>query len=486
VPRTLRTSRGTTVAVAFAAVAAIVVGALIATRPGDGDAAPSSDQPNIIVIMTDDQTIESMRVMPKVDELIAAQGVTFSDSIVSFPLCCPSRATFLTGQYSHNHGVRGNQLPNGGYESFDGQDTTLPVALQRAGYDTVHIGKYLNGYGFDSPVDAPPGWSEWHTLLDPRAQRYFGFTLLENGVERKYGQDDYSTDVFTDLATESIRSRAAADAPLFLTVSYFAPHSDFSLEDEGLDAATPAPRHRGTFDGEPIPGPASFDEADASDKPQSIQDLPRITEAVRTQITSNYARYLESLLAVDEGVEAIVTALEEAGQLEDTVIVFTSDNGYFFGEHRVPAGKVRFYEPSIRVPLLIRGPGISAGATRRSLVANIDLAPTILDLAGATSLRTMDGRSLVPLLEGEPEPEDRAILLESTMGGPNDLTPNYGVRTARYAYFEQSTGEKELYDLSTDPDQLDNRHGDPELVAVETRLAEQVATLRECAGTACR
>ena len=465
------------------ALAAVVVAAIIAVRRGDSTISVS-DQPNIVVIMTDDQTVESLRVMPKVQELIGAQGVAFSDSITSFALCCPSRATFLTGQYSHNHGVRGNQPPHGGYESFDDEETILPVALQNAGYDTVHVGKYLNGYGWDDPVAAPPGWDEWHTELDTRAQRYFGFTLLENGRKRKYGPDDYSTDVFTDIATSSIRSRADRDDPLFLTVSYFAPHSDLGLED-GLIGATPAPRHLGTLDGEPRPGAAAFDEVDVSDKPQVVQDLPRLSDDVQAAITTNYARYLESLLAVDEGGERIVDALRETDQLENTVIIFTSDNGYLFGEHRIPAGKVWFYEPSIRVPLLMRGPGIQAGATRESLVANIDLAPTILDIAGATSLRTMDGRSLVPLLAQEQEQEDRGVLLESTLGGPNDLTPDYGLRTSRYAYFELSTGERELYDLSADPEQLENIAGQADLAEVEDALSARVATLKTCAGPDC-
>ena len=461
----------------------VVAGVVVAVRPGDSSTT-ATDQPNVVVIMTDDQTVESMRVMPRVQELIGGQGVTFADSITSFSLCCPSRATFLTGQYSHNHGVRGNQPPDGGYEAFEDQDTTLPVALQNAGYDTVHVGKYLNGYGWDDPVDAPPGWDEWYTELDVRAQRYFGFTLLENGKERTYGPDDYSTDVFTDLATSQIRNRADSDDPLFLTVSYFAPHSDFSLN-EGLTPATPAPRHLGTFDGEPLLDSAAFDEMDVSDKPQVVQDLAPLADEVKATLTVNYAKFLESLLAVDEGVAKIVEALEETGELENTVIIFTSDNGYLFGEHRIPSGKIWFYEPSIRVPLLVRGPGIEAGATRRSLVANIDLAPTILELAGASSLRAMDGRSLVPLLAKERDQDDRGVLLESTLGGPNGLIPDYGIRTSRYAYFELNTGERELYDLSVDPDQLENLADNAEVAEVEADLSARVAKLKSCAGADC-
>lgn len=465
----------------------VVAGLVLAIRRDPAREGEPSDgrQPNFVVIMTDDQTLESMRVMSKVDELIADEGITFADSIVSFALCCPARATFLTGQYTHNHEVWGNQLPLGGYESFADQETAMPAALQQAGYETIHVGKFLNGYGSEPPVEAPPGWTEWRTELDPRTQRYHGFTLLEDGVERTYDPDEYSTDVFTELATSAIRRRAGSEDPFFLNVSYFAPHADFSLV-EGITPATPAARHLGTFDGEPLPESAAFDEADVSDKPREIRELPRISDDLRATLTSNYARYLESLLAVDEGVEQILAALEETGHLDDTFVVFTSDNGYFFGEHRIPMGKVRFYEPSIRVPLLMRGPGIEAGATRRSLVANIDLAPTILELAGATALRTMDGRSLVPLFDGEGAPEDRWVLLESTKGGPDDLSPDHGVRTTRYTYVERASGERELYDLDSDPEQLVNRAGDPDLAAVEADLKAQVAALKGCAGTTCR
>ena len=221
-----------------------------------------------------------------------------------------------------------------------------------------------------------------------------------------------------------------------------------------------------------------------TDKPLMLQVLPRLTEEDTARITSAYDRYLEALLAVDEGVGEIIDALDESGVLEDTVVVFTSDNGYFFGEHRIPEGKLFFYEPSIRVPLLVRGPGIPAGVTRSSLVANIDLAPTLLDLAQAAPLRTMDGRSLVPLLHGDPPATDRAVLLE--VGGlEGEGLQSFGVRTPRYAYFELRTGRRELYDLVADPAQLDNRAGEPELADVEAKLAEQLAALEPCRGTDC-
>jgi arylsulfatase A-like enzyme len=472
-------------ALAAVVVVAVVAAALVWLR---SDAAePSADQPNIVVIMTDDQTLESLRVMPHVDELLAAQGVTFDASVVSFPLCCPSRATFLTGQYSHNNGVRANSPPNGGYEAFESQGTTFPVALQDAGYDTVHIGKYLNGFGTTEPAEPPPGWTEWHGAIDPTSYRYFGFTLMEDGGEWTYDDDEYQTDVYTDLATEIIRERAGEDAPFFLNVAYLAPHANVPEDAPAVTVreAIPAPRHALDLAEEPPLATPSVDEADVSDKPRAIQRLPRLSADLQAKVASAYQRYLETLLAVDEGVEQIVGALEASGQLEDTVVVFTSDNGFIFGQHRIPTGKIWLYEPSIRVPLIVRGPGIPAGESRRSLVANVDLAPTILDLAGATSRRVMDGRSLLPLIrDGDDRPDERAVLLESG-GSPDPARRNFGLRTAGYAYFELATGEVELYDLTADPDQLENRAGDPALAATERELAARLDRLRDCAGADC-
>ena len=432
--------------------------------------------------MTDDQTAESMRALPLVQELVGAEGTTFSNSVVSFPVCCPSRATFLTGQYMHNHGVRGNLPPHGGFGAFEDQGTTFPVALQQAGYDTIHIGKYLNGYGVDAPAEVPPGWDEWHGSVDPSTYQYTGYSLLENGVIRTH--DGYQTDVFTDVAIEAVRQRADGDRPFFLSVAYLAPHAAAreGSEEVEITSAEPAPRHLGTYEDEPLPEDEAYNEADVSDKPESVSSLPSITTEVAATMTESYDRYLESLMAVDEGVEKILSALDDAGILDDTVVIFTSDNGYLFGEHRIPSGKSWFYEPSIRVPLLVRGPGIQRGVTSDALVANTDLAPTILDLAGATSMRTVDGISLVPLLQGGDSPTNRVILLES--GGP--VFPNRGLRSERYAYFELGTGEVELYDLMTDPSQLDNRHGDPALAQVEASLAADLASLSTCAGDTCR
>jgi N-acetylglucosamine-6-sulfatase len=446
-------------------------------------------RPNVLVIMTDDQTVESLRVMANVKTLLADQGTTFDSSFASFSLCCPSRATFLTGQYAHNHGVMGNAPPEGGYAKLDSSNT-LPVWLQRAGYHTVHVGKYLNGYPGSNRTHVPPGWTEWYGSIDPSTYQFYNYTLNENGRLVTYGSDpaSYQADVYSRKAVDAVRRLAPAAAPFFLSVAFLAPHSGGPREsDDPRNFATPvpAPRHRNRFASEPFPQSASFNEADVSDKPAGIRNRPLLGAQQIANVTENYRQRLESLLAVDEAVAALVAALRESGELDQTLIVFTADNGFFHGEHRVPSGKVLLYEPSIRVPLIFRGPGIPRAQRVTELVANIDLAPTIVDATGARPLRVMDGRSLLPLARDSGRRTGRDILIERGPGGNNQQIFT-ALRTARYVYAEYSNGERELYDLVRDPDQLTSLHGDPASQNLRLRLAARLARLRSCVGAACR
>src|ERR671915_1296004 len=362
----------------------LVVALTAAQSPG---ANSQRARTNVVVIMTDDQTVESLRVMANVRTLLAGQGTTFENSFASFSLCCPSRATFLTGQYAHNHGVLGNSPPEGGYARLDSSNT-LPVWLQRAGYRTIHIGKYLNGYPGANRTHVPPGWTEWYGSIDPSTYRFYDYTLNENGRLVTYGSDpaSYQADVYSRKAVDAIRRLAPATTPFFLSVAFLAPHSGGPREsDDPRNFATPvpAPRHRNRYGSEPLPQPASFNEADVSDKPAGIRSRPLLGAQQIANVTENYRQRLGSLLAVDEAVASMVTALRETGELDRTLIVFTADNGFFHGEHRVPSGKVLLYEPSIRVPLIIRGPGIPPGQHVTELAANVDLAPTIVAATGA-------------------------------------------------------------------------------------------------------
>jgi arylsulfatase A-like enzyme len=458
-----------------------LLAALVAVAGLGGCASREVDfRPNLVVIMTDDQTVESMRVMPNVRELLGDHGVTFTNSLASYPLCCPARATLLTGQYAHNHGVLGNEPPTGGYGALENERTTLPVAFQKAGYTTIHIGKYLNRYGLARPDHVPPGWDDWHGLVGNSVYEYFGFRLNSNGTVRDRSPErGYQTDVLTDLATAAIR-RQADDGPFFLNLAYTAPHQAFDRR-----LARPARRHQGMFATEALPPSPAFNEADVSDKPPNVAGEPPIGATEAEMITRRYRSRLESLLAVDAGVAAVVRALRNSGELDRTVIVFTSDNGFLQGEHRVSSGKVFPYEESIRVPLVVRGPFVASGVTSDEVVANIDLAPSLLAFAGADSLRRVDGRSLVGLLQDPEEGWSRdAVVIEAMDGARSGAYE--GLRTQRYVYIEYAAGARELYDLRADPDQLDNRSGDRAMATVEARLARDLARLRTCAGARCR
>lgn len=492
----------------FAAAALVGVAGAVALT---GGAAPAGAQggdtaverPNVVVVMSDDQTQESMRFMPKTQARIGAEGATFPTSVTNWPVCCPSRATFLTGQYAHNHQVLGNTPPFGGFERLN-QAQTLPVWLQGAGYYTAHIGKYLNGYE-SSATGVPQGWSEWHG--SKRTYTFYGYQLLEDGQLNTYGSTNtdpdapanpglYSTDVYTDKAVELIGRRAPEEQPFFLSVAYLAPHSggpnpDAPNESRCNGSAKPAPRHLGALENEPLPLPPSFNEADISDKPAGLAGRPPLTEQQIQNATRNYRCRGESLLAIDEGVERIVDALEASGELDNTLFVYTSDNGFFHGEHRVQTGKNRVYEEAIRVPLLIRGPGVPAGVTVDDLSANADLAPTILDAADAEAGVAIDGTSLLPYAKNPERLHGRELLIEQDAGDDDGDGSANGVfydaiRNARYTYVENASGERELYDLRIDPFQLQNLIADPAYDPAEAALAARMVALRTCAGPTCR
>src|SRR5688572_4432105 len=308
----------------LATALALLPGAAAQAAP---DAAAPS-RPNIVVIETDDQTLEEMRFLPKTQQLLARQGATFDNFFVSYPLCCPSRATFLTGQYSHNNDVRSNQAPTGGYYGLD-SSRTVAVWLQRAGYYTAHIGKYLNQYGTRNRTEVPAGWSEWRGSIDPTTYRFYNYTLNEQGRLTTYCATPaaacYSTDLYRDKAVELIARRAGQAQPLFLWFNPLAPHSGQPRDPDdppNLASPSPAPRHANLYANVPLPAPPSFNEADVSDKPRNIQNRRPLTAADIAAIRENYQQRAESLAAVDDAVEAIVVALRSAGTLDRTLIVF--------------------------------------------------------------------------------------------------------------------------------------------------------------------
>ena len=469
----------------------------------------NSDSPNFLIVLTDDQDVDSMSAMPQVRKLITRKGTTFKNFYASNPVCCPSRSSILTGQYSHNTGVYRNSPPYGGFAVFN-DDETLPVWLERAGYHTGHIGKYVNGYGADDPEKIPPGWSEWYGSVDPGTYRMYGYTLNENGNLVTYGDYDtpdpanYQTDVYANKAVDFIRRNAPSDRPFYLSIAPLAPHVEvYKRPSDGDDDAEtptypnprPAPRDVNRINNLKLPRTASFNEADISDKPEAIRARPLMTGAATGQTRNRYRSRIGSLYAVDDMVKRLVTTLRKTGDLKNTVIMFLSDNGFLLGEHRIPNGKQYPYEESIRVPFEIRGPGIPKKEVRKQPGMNVDIAPTVLDLAGIPAAAPIDGRSLMPLIDDQQYFPGRAIGLENWCQtdekicyDPDDPTvPRYrGVRTDRYAYMRYPNGEQELYDLKRDPAEmqsLDNRSGYAPERAALSRLLDR---LQFCNGKACR
>ena len=488
-----------------AALVAVVSLALALGReaPAASAAKAEQDRPNIVVLMSDDQTQDSIRYMSRVQDLIGAKGATFPTSVTNWPLCCPSRATFQTGQYAHNHNVLGNQPPLGGFGNLD-ISRTLPVWLADSGYYTAHIGKFLNGYE-GSDVGVPPGWSEWHGSKS--TYRFYGYQLLENGQIVTYGDPNedpdapadpasYSTDVYSQKAVDVIQQRAPSEQPFFLSVAYLAPHSGgpnnppAQPQSRCDDTAKPAVRHAGAFGSEPLPQPPSFNEADISDKPAALAGREPLTTQEINRARRFYRCRAESLLAIDESVGAVISALRQAGELDNTLVIYTADNGFFHGEHRIGNGKNRVYEEAIRVPLLMRGPGIPQGVTVDDLAINADLPPTILDAAEAEATVPQDGRSLLPFTEEPTRAHGRELLIEQYSPDGEDGEPTgteyQAIRTSKYKYVQNATGEIELYDLEADPFELQNQQANPAYAEAKAALAARLATLSSCQGKTCR
>jgi arylsulfatase A-like enzyme len=439
--------------------------------------AAAAPKPNVVVIMTDDQTQESLRVMPQTLDRLAARGTVFTDSVVSFSACAPSRATALTARYAHNHGILLADTAADSYGKLDPPDT-LPVALQHAGYHTGHVGKYVNGYGVRDPTEVPPGWDVWRGLVDPTTAHYWNYTVNEDGVLRNYGDAvaDYQTDVLARYAVDTVARLVALGQPFYLQVTPFAPHDEATF---GITPPRPAPRDAEAFAHEPLPMPPSFDEADVSDKPHFVRILPLLDGTAIAAVAAHYRARLASLLAVDDLVAHVVDAIDSAGLAHHTIVVFTSDNGFMTGEHRFPSGKLYHYRESLGVPLVVRGPGFPVRRTDR-LASNVDLASTLALKTGARREDAVDGRRLSPKCQ-----RGNAVMLEGWPGAPGRLFQE-GLRTARYRYTEYSWGETELYDRKIDPYELESRHDDPHYARARQALHNLLRRMRRCVGPECR
>jgi len=441
-------------------------------------------RPNLIFIFTDDQPYHTVDYMPTVKNELMAKGVIFENAFATTPLCCPSRASILSGQYVHNHEVYTNTLPLGGATRFDDTEA-LSLWIQDAGYRTGYFGKYLNAYEDLQPYGyVPPGWDVWKSFLSKNLttvedkgnmQYYFDFSMSENGMPVVYekSKDNFSADVVTRNALEFIRD--SRDKPFMMMVSYYNPHSPYIS----------APRHRNSFRaGEDYWDwvqyrPPSFNEEDISDKPDYIAELSPLSPE---EIDTAHKQILRSLLSVDDGVASVLAALEKAGIKDNTVIIFSTDNGLTLGDHRFGATKNCPYEACLKIPFVVYAPKYYQPRTEKKFAANIDIAPTFAELTGAKIPDTVDGMSLVPLLNDPAVKWRDAILLEHwpTNEGVGSIIPEfYSIRTMEWKYTEYNTGETELYDLVNDPYELRNLSGKWDYKEIESELAARLLLLKQ-------
>jgi N-acetylglucosamine-6-sulfatase len=567
--------------VAALTVLALILGLVQATSEEASAARAKGSEvegqkPSFVVIQTDDETMEELYdgvrmlngaeefAMPNTLQLLGEKGVTFSRYYTPYSLCAPSRVSLLTGRYAHNDNVRGNVPPNGGWTGFQSRlayTHNLATWLQGAGYRTIHIGKILNGYG-DAPyspgTEEPPGWSSWHTILNSDTDHYaYGYMLNNNGVvegpygnsgsweTREYGEIDdagcpyaplngkpcyYETDKFNQLAVEELAA-TPPEQPFYMQVDYTSPHGDFRKP----AGPQPATRDIGRFAGAPLPDNRAegFNEGNVNDKPRFIREAPYLSATEIHTYRVYYQNCLAALVSVDEGVKQIIDELGGLGRLRNTYVIFTSDNGFFFGQHRLVGGKFLAYEPATHLPLIIRGPGIKPNTQSGQLASTIDIAPTILELAEVAPDKSIDGVSLAPYAKDPTLRSRRPLLFESfvqtddveangqvptetstperTAAGPargkllgraatgssvknppahaSVVAPPknyYGIRLGPYKYIEWPDGEKELYDINKDPYELNNivRNGD--YAPIRSFMHKELERLEECSGRTCQ
>ena len=493
-----------------------------ASVAADDSAAPvapgADDRPNIVLVLADDLDVRlgTMEYTPNIRALIQHQGVTFDNALVPVSLCCPSRASLLRGQYVHNHEIYTNGPPNGGFQralELGLENSTIATVLQDAGYRTALVGKYLNGYPLENEeAYIPPGWDEWYSPSSDLAYFGFNYSMNENGTLVDYGTaaDDYMTDVLSRTAVSFITRTVASEVPFFLLVATYAPHGP----------STPAERHAELFPGVEAPRGGSFNEADISDKPPLLSNVPLLDQDDIDDIDARYRKRLQSMQAVDEMVGQLVATLQSTGVLSNTYFIFTSDNGYHMGQHRFPPGKITNYDEDLLVPLYLRGPGVPVSQTVSALVSTVDLAPTFAEVAQVPIPSYVDGRSLLGLLSGavdwrqvffleqypfssnvgddpglrngllEPDEPDRTwqLLQMPSSLCTSTVTPKpiyTGIRGTRYKYVEHHACDRELYDLQTDPFEMNNLYSQATL-QTQGELHAWLRVMESCAADTCR
>ena len=514
---------------AFKAKAGVTAPA--ASRAGQAvtQQAASKRRPNVVVIMADDMRTDDLRFMPSVRKLMIRKGLRFTNSFSPYPLCCPARSSFMSGRYAHNHRVYSHRPPYG-FGSFDDR-RTIATVMRRNGYKTGFIGKYLNGYGVQkvrgtkrpSVRYVPPGWTDWHASIDHTAHpwphrlsgstyHYFDTTFNVNG-RLQPNQGRYSTNVVGEKARNLIGKYSRTRAPFFLWVSAVAPHHGGPTEKDDPRIATPARPNwvKGKFD-KRIRRPVGLtrsgvSERDVSDKPGHIRRRSQLTPKVIRDLRDANRQRAESIFVLDRQVRRIIAKLKRTGEYRNTVIAFTSDNGFFAGEHRVRKGKVLPYEPSLRVPMVIAGGRVPHGV-RHDPISTVDLTATIRDYANTRAPHPADGVSLLPTIRGGDRGWTRPVLTEAVLNPPTLANPQRGVgmspvnrsgrdpefntplaaigiRTADYKFVRYSNGESELYHLLEDPNELDNLVDKPRYASVVAEMRRLWKSYRNCRGAEC-
>jgi N-acetylglucosamine-6-sulfatase len=438
----------------------------VPTNPPAAQNAPSQapaaggKRPNIVFILTDDLALNLVQYMPHVVKM-QKEGVTFANYFVTDSLCCPSRSSIFTGRFPHNTGIYKNVGEDGGFMAFHNrhhEQSTFATALQAAGYRTAMLGKYLNGY---KPQNNPPepGWTYWAVAGNGYPQFHYDFN--EDGKFSRAGDQptDYLTDVLAAKAASFIKQ--SAGTPFAIEIATFSPHAPY----------TPAPRDANAYPDARAPRTPAFNAAPEASAPQWLHTHPALTSQEIAGIDRDFRKRAQAVLAVDQMIGELQAAVAAIGEANNTYFVFSSDNGYHMGDFQLRSGKQTAYDTDIHVPLIVTGPGVPAGRTVEDIAENIDLHPTFTQIGGAAAAANVDGRSLVPLLHGQPVADWRkAALVEHRGPVKNQTDPDYpgkhsgnpttyeALRTAKWLYVEYAGGEKEYHDLATDPYELHNTY----------------------------